>query len=138
MQRPVAPGLFTEGAAPRLLAGRRRADGRLVFPPPMGAEAEGFDEVALGREGRLWSYTVQRFPPKPPYIGGSEGFSPYGVGYVELPGEIIVEARLLADDFAKLKVGAPMRLTTTPFARDPDGTEVVTYAFELVTEGEAA
>ena len=137
MQRPIAKGLFTEGANPRLLAGRRIADGKVVFPAPEGKSAEGFETFALEPEGVLWSYTVQRFPPKPPYIGrGAEGaaaretFRPYAVGYVEIPGQVIVESHILAPDFSSLRVGLPMRLTTYAFIEDADGAEVMTYAFE--------
>lgn len=137
MSRPVAKGLFTAGAEPRLLAARRLADGKVVFPPPEGKAAEGFEIFELAPEGRLWSYTVQRFPPKPPYAGrGAEGsgepFRPFAVGYVEIPGEAIVESYVLTPDFSTLKVGLPVRLTTFPFRTDPDGEEVLTYAFEVV------
>ena len=137
MQRPIAKGVFTEGRDPRLLAGRRIADGKVVFPAPEGKAAEGFEIITLAPEGVLWSYTVQRFPPKPPYIGrGAEGagaraaFRPYAVGYVEIPGQVIVESHILAADLSALKVGLPMRLTTYAFVEDEDGTEVMTYAFE--------
>ncbi|AXK85176.1 Zn-ribbon domain-containing OB-fold protein [Nocardia farcinica] len=49
----------------------------------------------LSRDGVVWAYTVQRFPPKsPPYVAPAEGFSPYAVGWVELPDGIRVEALL--------------------------------------------
>lgn len=119
---------------PRLLGGRRKADGKIVFPLPQGAQADQFDAIDLAREGRLWSYTVQRFRPKTPYAGPGDdrNFRPYAVGYVELPGQVIVESRLQTDDFSALKLGMPMRLTLEPFNEDPDGTEVLIYAFEPV------
>lgn len=141
MARPVAENLFRgEGAETRLLAGRARADGRLRFPFPHGADAEDYDLVELGREGTLWSYTVQRFRPKTPYNGdGDDGdFKPYGVGYIELPGELIVEARLVANDFSALTIGTPMRLTTEAYRTSDDGEPVLTYAFTPVREGAAA
>lgn len=130
--QPVAEGLFVERAdGPRLIGGRRKADGRIVFPMPTGAEAEAFDAVELNPEGRLWSYTVQRFRPKPPYNGPGDdrSFKPYAVGYVELPGEVIVESRLAVDDFDRLAIGMPMRLTTEVFRQAPDGADILTYAF---------
>ena len=42
---------------------------------------------------------------------GPEEFEPYGVGYVELPGEVRVEARLTESDPARLRIGMPMELT---------------------------
>jgi hypothetical protein len=42
---------------------------------------------------------------------------------------VIVEGRLLVTDFSTLRIGQPMRVTTTEFARAPDGTGLMTYAF---------
>jgi uncharacterized OB-fold protein len=62
--------------------------------------------------------------------GDAKSFTPYAVGYVELPGQIIVESHIVADDFNALRIGAPVRLTLIPFQEDPDGTEVMIYGFE--------
>jgi hypothetical protein len=51
------------------------------------------------------------------------------VGYVELPGEVVVEARLTEPDPARLAIGQPMRLAIVPYTAGPDGTEVMTFAF---------
>lgn len=132
-QRPIAEGLieFVDGE-PHLLGGRRRSDGRMVFPLPHGPESQLFEPVRLSPDGCLWSYTVQRFRPKsPPYAGDDDehSFKPFALGYVELKGEVIVESRLEVDDFADLEIGMPMRLGVTPFRRDSDGVELVTYVF---------
>lgn len=141
MAEPVAENLFRgEGRETRLLAGRSRANGRLRFPFPHGADAPDFDMVELAQEGALWSYTVQRFRPKTPYNGDGEeqDFKPYGVGYVELPGQLIVETRILADDFSKLTIGEPMQITTEAYRTGPAGEPVLTYAFRPAREGAAA
>lgn len=131
--QPIAEGLFELSEdGPRLIGGRRRSDGGMVFPMPTGPEAAHHDPVRLAREGVLWSFTVQRFRPKsPPYAGAEDeaGFRPYALGYVELPGEVIVESRIETDDFGGLRVGQPMRLTLVPFRRAGSG-EALTYAFE--------
>jgi uncharacterized OB-fold protein len=82
----------------------------------------------LEAHGTLWSFTVQGFRPKPPYVG-PEPFEPYGVGYVELPGEVIVEARLTVSDPEQLQIGMPMRLVLEAFRHDEQGNDVVTFAF---------
>ncbi len=112
---PIAPDLFAlDGGEPTLLGGRDRATGRIVFPLP--ADRERFEPVALPREGRIWSWTVQRFRPKSPPYTGPEDFAPYAIAYVELPGAVIVEARLTGFDHAGLKVGLPCRLVVEDFA----------------------
>ena len=126
-QRPIAPGVFEPGPAPRLIGGRHRLSGRLVFP--LDSTDSQLEACALPAEGTLWSYTVQRFRPKTPPYAGPANFEPYAVGYVELPGALIVESRLTGLAFEQLRVGMRLRLTTLPLYTDADGTEVLTYAF---------
>ena len=81
-------------------------------------------ERRLARRGTLWSWTIQRFRPKSPPYTGPEAFEPYGVGYVALPGEVRVEARLTESDPEKLQIGMEMELTLADNA---------TFAFRPVT-----
>jgi uncharacterized protein len=104
-----------------LRAGRQKTNGFLQFPKPAGAEAEFYDEVELPNIGTLWSYTVQRFCPKDPYVGTVEGFTPYAVGYVEFPIGLVVETRIAVQDFKSLRIGVVMKAILAPFAR-ADGT----------------
>jgi uncharacterized OB-fold protein len=131
----VAEGVFVEGAeGARLIAGRRKADGEMRFPMPRGPDAALYDPIELAAEGKLWSYTVQRFRPKtPPYIGADDekSFTPFAVGYVEFPGQVIVEGRILVDDPATLKIGLPMKVDLEAFPTSTRG-EVTTYAFRPV------
>jgi uncharacterized OB-fold protein len=91
----------------------------------------------LAASGRLWTWTTQEFPPKPPYAvtRGAEGFVPFKVGYVELPGEVIVESRIATPEHQALTIGMLMRLTFEPLFTDSAGVEVIGFAFEPVKEG---
>jgi uncharacterized OB-fold protein len=60
-------------------------------------------------------------------------FKPYGVGYVELPGEVRVEARLTEADPDRLAIGMPMELVLIP-APGGETSGVVTFAFRPVEE----
>lgn len=132
MTTAVAEGLFVEtDDGPRLIAGRRKSDGEMKFPMPRGVDAALFDPVELAGEGRLWSYTVQRFRPKtPPYIGADDDstFTPFALGYVEFPGQVIVEGRIVGADAATLKIGQLMKVARESFPTSTRG-EVTTYAF---------
>lgn len=110
--------LWTEGASPALIGGRDPHDGRIVFPC-----ADGFDPIPLKRDGTIWSWTVQRFPPKSPPYAGPSPFEPFALGYVELADQVIVEARFDGIAFDELKVGLPVSLRIIPFG---DGE---TFAF---------
>lgn len=129
--RAIAEGLFTFGPEPRLIAGRCEHCGVVTFPRQAGCPRctqRNVRDHLLSDEGRLWSWTVQRFRPKPPYIGPEE-FEPYGVGYVEFDGECIVEGRLTVADPELLEIGMPMRVTLIENHRDPAGISVMTYGF---------
>ena len=132
----VADGLFTWAAGePRLIGGRCAACGQVGFPVRAGCERCGGTEVTetlLPERGTLWTFTTQNFrPPSPPYDGSdtAKTFQPYAVGYVDLGGEIMVEARLTEPDPARLTIGQQMRLVIVPYATRADGTEVMTFAF---------
>jgi uncharacterized OB-fold protein len=89
----------------------------------------------LPARGRLWAWTTQEFPPPPPYAGPSgRDFVPFGVGFVELPNEVKVEARLTETSADVLVPGLEMELVLVPLRTDDDGNEVVTFAFRPVEE----
>ncbi len=116
--RAIADGLFTNETPPRLIGGKHRETGRIVFPCPPGAQ---FAPYPLKRNGTLWSYTIQRYRPKSPPYAGPESFKPWPVAYVELSGEAIVEARLANVDFEAIKIGMALELTQIPL--DPDAAD---------------
>jgi uncharacterized OB-fold protein len=101
---------------------RCRDCGELAFPYRERCPAcarTGAERTLLPRRGTLWTWTVQGFPPPglPP-----EDFTPYGVGYVELPGCLRVETRLLGDPSA-FRLGIDLELV-------PFGNSL--YAFQPV------
>lgn len=126
--------LDTSSGEPRLIGGRCPHCGQLGFPRRErcpGCARQGVEAVPLPTEGTLWSYTVQGFrPPSPPFADGApDDFEPFGVGYVELPGALRVESRLLVD-LEELRIGMPLRLVPM----DVDGEPL--FAFAPVADGE--
>jgi uncharacterized protein len=131
---PVAEGLFTWPADdPRLIGSRCAACGIVTFPSQEScARCASTDMVEhlLPSKGRLWAWTTQDFPPPPPYAGPSgDAFVPFGIGYVELDGEVRVESRLTEADPEQLRAGLEMELVIVPFRTDDEGSEIVTFAF---------
>ena len=127
MASAIAEGLFRAGPPPTLIGGRQRQTGRVIFPCP--SDADQWEAVDLPQEGTLWSWTVQRFRPKSPPYAGADAFEPFAVGYVELPGATIVEARLQVADFDQLRIGMAMQLVTAPFVAAGEGAQTDLYAF---------
>jgi uncharacterized protein len=134
--RPVVDGLFTwPSDAPKLIGAVCGDCGLVSFPAVADCArcgGTGATPRLLPTDGTLWTFTTQAFrPPSPPYDGNdsAETFRPYAIGYVDLAGEILVEARLTEPDPQRLAIGQRMRLAVVPYSIDPDGTEVVTFAF---------
>ncbi len=125
----IAPGLFVAEPAATLIGGRHRASGRIAFPCPTAGD---YEEILLPRRGRLWSWTVQRFRPKSPPYAGPEAFTPFALGYVELPGAIIVEAPFTNVDFDDLQIGMEMETVLIPLNSDAQGRTIRTFAFAPV------
>jgi uncharacterized OB-fold protein len=133
--RLIAPHLLQlDGARPALRGSRCRDCGELYFPATRGCTrccGTRLEPCDLGDRGRLWSWTVQGFCPKPPYDGANDeaAFRPYGVGYVELASGLKVESRLTVADPARLRIGMAMVLALEPYRQEADGTVLHTYAF---------
>ncbi len=138
----VADGIFEiRDGKPVLLGTRCTNCDNHMFPRQTGCPRCLFNEqedVELATRGTLWTWTVQAFPPKaPPYLGPvGDHFEPYGVGYVELPGQLRVEGRLTLSDPEQLQIGMEMELVLDPLCIDDDGNQVVTYAFAPVENGD--
>lgn len=135
---PVAEGLIGGTAqAPELIGSVCGECATVTFPRQDSCPrctSQRVSERHLGRRGTLWSWTIQCFPPKsPPYaVAPADDFEPYGVGYVELPGEVRVEARLTEHDPQRLRIGMPMELTLIPA---PGDSGTMTFAFRPLEGG---
>jgi len=136
-QVPIQTGLFDWPAAdPRLIAGKCRSCGEVAFPRQdtcPHCTGDQVEEIRVSPRGTLWTYTIQRFPPPtPPFVGDSESFVPFGVGYVELPEGVRIEARLTENDPAKLAIGMLMELVIEKYDLDAAGNERMCFAFRPV------
>lgn len=133
-QVPIQEGLFTwPSADPKLIGSECSHCSAIVFPAQTGCPRCASDNT-IAREladyGKLWTWTIQSFTPKsPPYQGDVDNFEPFGVGYVDLAGEVKVETRLTVADPNMIKIGMDMKLTFVPLFNDDNGNDVITFAF---------
>lgn len=135
-QRTISERIFDWPADELVLKASKCTEcGNHMFPTQdscMRCANVGTQEVPLATSGTLWSWTIQGFPPKDPYIGVRDPklFEPYGVGYLDLDGQLKLEGRLTVSDPAQIEIGMRMNIVPIVLASDEDGTDVVTFAFE--------
>src|SRR2546422_353708 len=114
---PIVEGWFTTGADARLIGSRCTECGTYFFPKETAfcrnphCSSTHLAEVPLSNRGRIWSFTVNRYAPPPPYVS-PEPFEPYAVAAVELAEERMVVLGQVARgvDFDRLAIGAEMEL----------------------------
>ena len=134
-QIPAADGVFLwPSETPGLIAGHCKTCGSYSFPrlfPFHKPDCEGeVEEVILKRTGKLQSFTVQHFPPPPPFAY-NEPFKPYAVGLIALPEGISVPGILTGVDIDKIKIGMTAELVIEKMYDDKDGNEIMTWKFAL-------
>jgi uncharacterized protein len=141
MQRSIDNHLFEwPSQDARLIGSECRDCGVITFPRQNtcpGCCGSNIVPRRLAKSGRLWTWTTQEFLPKPPYAvaRSAEQFVPFKLGYIELPGEVLIESRITAPANQALAIGMPMRLTFEVLFTDEAGVEVMSFAFAPVPEG---
>lgn len=132
---PVAEGIFTlppyGEEPPVLLGGYCRECDQYSFPRPKYCRTcmKEPDQVTLGREGEIYSYTIIRV--KPP-LGLP---SPYAVGYIDLMGNGL-RIFCLLDPTAvdALQIGLPVTLKVAALGHGADGSPRLRPYFSPVTQ----
>jgi len=128
-RRVLDESLFATVDGERRLAGSRCSRCAAVAFPAQASCArctsQDVEVEALPVDGIVWASTVQRFTPKPPYLGAAGGPA-YGVGYVDL-GAVLVESRLVGAP-ERFPIGAAVTLVLE-HVPGTDADPVWTFAF---------
>ncbi|MFM7064925.1 MAG: Zn-ribbon domain-containing OB-fold protein [Actinomycetes bacterium] len=138
--RVVDDSLFASLDPVALRGSRCSSCGAHVFPA-MGScpVCTGVDveDVPLPTTGTVWSWTTQRFAPKPPYRrDDSEEFAPFSIGYVDL-GPVIVEGWLVGR--TAWTIGEPVALVlATAWTEGDDEVRTFAFAADTTAADEAA
>jgi len=130
---------------PRLLGNRCATCGTFFFPRAeffcRNPDCEGtvFEEIPLSRRGRVWSYTVNRYQPPPPYVA-ADPFSPFAIAAVELVEEkMVVLGQVVAGVEAdQLEVGMEVELVLETLYEDDDHDYLVWKWRPVATSGGGA
>ncbi|MFQ6079216.1 MAG: Zn-ribbon domain-containing OB-fold protein [Thermodesulfobacteriota bacterium] len=132
---PAVQGIFTlppyDQNPPQLLGGFCPSCNERYFPRPKYCPRclASVEEISLGSEGTIYSYTVVRI--KPPF-----GLpQPYSVGYVDMgEGDLRVFCLLDPAAIKQLRIGSPVRLVVGPLGHDGRGAPRLRPYFTLREE----
>ena len=123
MSTSMTRSFTREHDGPRLIGSRCAACGTFAFPAQDGcarcmATGDGRPSSSrhAGRCGPGPSRDSRRRHRRTPGKPIPSAFEPFGVGYVELPGEVKVEARLTESEPSRLEIGMAMELVGVPLA----------------------
>ena len=130
---PAIEGWFTDGAEPTLTGTRCTACRSVFFPPERtfcrnpGCMNDAFEDHALSRTGRLWSYTTNNYQPPAPYVPPSEPYEPFAIAAVELEAEkMVVLGQVPAGiPLEQLEAGMEMELVVDTLFEDDENEYVV-------------
>ena len=101
-----------------------------VFGPAtfcQGCSSSKLAQVALGKQGVLYSFTIVRIPPQ-----GWPGDVPYVLGQIELPEGPQVLAEVIDCPHENLKIGMAVKLTLRLVEAAEGGSERVVYKWRPV------
>ena len=136
---PVVEGLFTWSSdSPKLMGTKCLSCGNYYFPKKISCnnpdcKEKKIEDVLLSRQGKLYSYSVQYYPPPPPFKF-DEPFTPYGIGLVELPEGIRVVGMMTTNDLDEMKIGMNVELVAEKLYTDDEGNDAVTYKFKPLSQ----
>ena len=136
-QHPAVEGLFTGvGKESNLIGGKCDSCGTYSFPMSSNVHSpdckqRSTKEVLLSRKGKLDSYTIQYYPPPPPFVS-PDPFVPFAIGLVELPEGISVLGLLTDCKLEELRTGIEVELIVEMLHEDAEGSEVLGWKFRPV------
>jgi uncharacterized OB-fold protein len=139
---PAVEGWFTtDGDAPALLGSRCRSCGTYAFPRQTyycanpRCDGTEFDDVALSRRGKVWSYTDARYTPPAPYVA-ADPYVPFCIAAVELADEKMVVMGQVVPEVTvdDLTVGTEVELVVDVLYEDDDH-EYLVWKWRPVTAG---
>ncbi len=132
---PLIEGLFTwPSEEPRIIASRCKKCGTVAFPklpfcnnPDCEKVRENVEQIELGKQAKLWTYTYQIYSPPPPFK--KEPFEPFAIGMVDFPEGLRMIGMLTSME--NLKIGMEVEATVGKLYEDEEN-EYITYMFKPI------
>ncbi len=136
-QVPLIEGLFTLSAdKPRLIASKCKKCGALSFPkspyctnPDCVKDTANVEVIELSNRAKLHTWTVQVYPPAPPFK--MDPFVPFPIGMLDLPEGLRILGMLTTD---KVDFGMELEMTIKKLYEDAE-KEYFTWAWQPIVKG---
>jgi uncharacterized protein len=133
---PEVEGLFTwPSDEPQLIGAKCQGCDSVFFPSFAAYHRPGcvggpVEEDLLARRGLLISYTIQHYPPPPPYPA-QDPFEPFVLGTVALPDGLQIPGQIVNIAPGDVVVGLEVELVVDTLYVDESGNDVVTWKFKV-------
>ena len=134
----LAKSLWVDPSYPgeqlQLIGSRCKSCGEIYFPRKerqwcVHCQQSTLEDVKLGSNGKIASFSVIMVPPGGGYYKGSV---PYAYGCVDLPVGVRVKALFATDNFDELKAGGDVELIVDKLGEDEEGNNVLTFKFKPI------
>lgn len=133
-QVPFKEGMLTEPLSPpekvRLKGVKCLSCGAMALGTRehcINCTSRDVEEHVFSPYGEVYSHTVIRHPPPPPYP--KDKFQPFPVAWVKLEEGLYVVSELIGVGLEDVDFGMPVELTVEKGWEDEDGNEVIMYKF---------
>ncbi len=131
---PLREGVFRLPSGPDeeppLIGSRCQNCGDHFFPKRhicLSCGQQGIEETALGRRGKIWTYTVaQQTPP------GSLMKAPYVIAVVQLTEGAMVQAVLAECDLEAVQIGTEVEMVVEKMGTSAEGNDLMAFKFKPV------
>lgn len=133
-QVPFKEGALTTPLSPleevRLKGVRCRSCGALALGESehcINCTSLDVEEHVFSKYGKVYTYTIIRHPPPPPYP--QETFKPFPTAWVELEDGLFILSELTDCGLDEVKIGMPVELVVGKGWEDDNGNDVIMYKF---------
>lgn len=134
-QVPFKEGTLTTPLSPleevRLKGVRCRSCGALTLGKAehcINCTSLDVEEHIFSKYGKVYSYTIIRHAPPPPYP--QESFKPFPAAWVELEDGLYILSELTDCSLDEVEIGMPVELVVGKGWEDENGNDVIMYKFK--------
>ena len=136
-QLPFKKGMLTTPLTPledvRLKGVKCRTCGSLALGERehcINCSSSDLEEHVFSKQGKVYTHTIIRHPPPPPYP--KEKFQPFPTAWVELEDGLFILSEITDCGLEEVEIGMPVEMVVGKGWEDEEGNDVIMYRFKPV------